>query len=253
MRTLIYDLEISPALAWVYEMYDANVIKVERPAYIMCFAYKWDGEGGVRVVAQTDFPDFYEQCPYDDWEVVAKLHKLMDEADVVVAHNANKFDNKIASARFLLQGFDPPSPYKTVDTLTAARRYFRIGKNSLDYLGQALDIGEKSKTRHHELWYACVEGDKNAWQKMKRYCRQDVVLLQGLYDRIRPYITNHPNVALMENKEDGCPKCGASGMMQYRGYSYTNVGTYHRVQCLACGGWSRERTQDGPKPKYTNA
>lgn len=253
MRTLLYDLEITPALGWTYEMWDANVIEVERPAYIMCFAYKWDGDDRVHVVAQTDFPEYYENHPYDDHMVVTKLHELMDDADVVVAHNAAKFDNKIAATRFLMHGMVPPSPYKTVDTLTAARRYFRTGKNTLDYLCKTLDIGMKPEVTHSKLWRRCVDGDMDAWKKMKRYCKHDVELLDGLYQTLRPFISNHPNLAVL-GRMDSCPKCGATHA-QSRGLARTNVATYRRFQCNECGGWfrSREPMKDAPKPMFVNA
>lgn len=253
MNILLYDLEISPALAWVYEMYDANVIRVERPAYIMCFAYKFYGTNRVHAVAQPDF-DMYEDQPYNDYMVVYKLHQLMDMADIVVAHNANKFDNKIAMSRFLMHGMNPPSPYKTVDTLTAARRLFRMGKNSLDYLCEQLELGHKPDVTHAKLWHGCVEGDEKSWRLMKQYCKHDVELLDGLYKNLLPFISNHPNVAILGGRIDACPKCGGTHMHS-RGKAHTNVATYRRWQCQDCGGWHRERIQDrdSGKPTYVNA
>ena len=52
----------------------------------------------------------------------APIFATLDEADIVVAHNAKKFDNRVAAARFMYHGFLPPSPFKTVDTPLAARR-----------------------------------------------------------------------------------------------------------------------------------
>lgn len=250
--TLFYDLEIAPLLGWAYDVWDANIIRVERSPYIMCFAYKWLGDGGVQAVAQPDFPKWYADEPYDDHFVVLNLHMLLDAADVVVAHNANKFDNKVAAARFLDHGMRPPSPYKTVDTLTAARRFFRLGNNSLDKLCQRLGVGEKTQVRHHDLWPACIDGDMEAWEQMVTYCKRDVELLEGLYTRLAPYMTNHPNVAHIGSRKDACPRCG-SDKLQYRGYAYTNVSTFRRLQCTSCGAWSRERLSTGDRPTVTNA
>lgn len=169
-RVLVYDLEIAPLLGWAYEVWDATVIKVERPPYIMCFAWKWLDESVVNVCAQPDFESFYADEPHNDYFVALQLHLLLNEADAVIAHNAAKFDNKVAMARFLDHGMKPPSPFKTIDTLQAARRYFRMGNNSLDKLCERLGLGTKTRERHHDLWPACIDGDLEAWEQMKTYC-----------------------------------------------------------------------------------
>jgi hypothetical protein len=231
-------------------MWDARVVKVERDPYIMCFSYKWLGESDVHVVAQPDFY-MYEQDPYDDSMVVDRLWDLMDEAEIVVAHNARKFDNRVATARFIANNLTPPSPYKTVDTLQAARRYFRFGSNSLQDLCAKFHIGSKAEQTHGKLWHKCLEGDMEAWEQMKHYCKQDTLLLEGLYYHLRPYISNHPSVTV-DVAEEGCPKCGSKSL-QYRGYSHTTVSSYRRFQCNDCGGWGRERVAEKAHPKHTNA
>lgn len=239
---LLYDLEIAPLLGWAYEVYEANIIKVERQPYVMCFAWQWLGDERIQVCAQPDFPDWYAKEPYDDHFVALQLHRLLDAADCVVAHNASRFDNKVAAARFLDHGMAPPSPYRTIDTLTAARKYFRLGNNSLDKVCQRLGIGEKAEKRHHDLWPKCIDGDLDSWELMKEYCKRDVELLAGLYARLAPFITTHPNMGTMADGT-GCPRCGAK-RLQSRGHSYTQVGSYRRYQCIECGGWCRERLAD---------
>lgn len=233
-KVLLYDLEISPILAWVYDMYDTNVVQVERPKYIMSFAYKWLGDTNINVVAQPDFIR-YRRDKYSDKDVVIALHALMNEADIVVAHNANGFDNKVANARFLYHGFPPPSPYVSVDTLQIARRNFKMGANSLQFLCEQLDIGTKSTVRHHDLWRRCIDGDSNSWELMKEYNKHDVELLEALYLRLRPFAHNHPVVGIL-----GCPKCGSLNVQQ-RGTQRSKTTTYHRFHCQDCGAWSRTR------------
>ena len=240
MRTLIYDLEISPMLGWAYEMWDARILHVEREPHIMAVGYKWLGEdGSAHCLTQPDFEDAYKRDPYSDARLVMHLWDLMDQADIVVAHNARKFDNRVAQARFLLNDMVPPSPFKTVDTLQAARRFFRFGSNSLNDLCKKLEIGQKPETTHAKLWHKCLGGDMEAWEKMRDYCKNDVELLEDLYLRLQPYITNHPNVTMFDSLT-GCPTCGST-KLQYRGIQHTNTLSYRRVHCQNCGAWSRER------------
>lgn len=240
-KTLLYDLEISPILGWVYEMWDARVIKVEREPYIMSLSWKWLGESGVNNTTIQD--------DVDDRDVCLILWDLMNEADIVVAHNAKKFDNRVAAARFVQHEFKPPSPFKTVDTLMASRRFFRFPTNSLNDVCHRLGLGEKPKTTHAGLWHDCIGGDEKSWKKMVKYNNNDVILLERLYKRLLPYISNHPSVSV--NKESGCPRCG-SNKLQSRGYAHTNVSTFRRLQCQSCGSWSRERIAEPDRAKLVS-
>jgi hypothetical protein len=235
-RVLLYDLEVSPMLGWAYDRWDTRLIHVEHESFIMCFAWKWLDEKKVHTFTAKN---------RDDLELCELLHSLMDEADIVVAHNADRFDNRVANARFLYHRLTPPAPYKTVDTLKAARRHFKYSSNSLNNLCSMLDIGCKSKDTHSDLWRSCLDGDEKAWRKMLKYNKQDVILLEELYLTLRPYISNHPNVTVYD-EVDGCPKCGSPNT-RYRGYETTRSLRYRRVYCNDCGAWSRERASDGSR------
>jgi DNA polymerase elongation subunit (family B) len=253
MKILLYDLEITPILGWSYGIWNTNIIEVERSAYIMCFSYMWYGEKkkDIKCISQIDFPSNYKSHPYDDGKITKKLHELLEEADIVIAHNAKGFDNKVAMGRMIYHNMLPPSPFATIDTLTVFRSKFKFSSNSLDKLGQELKIGRKTKTTHGKLWRDCVGGDRKAWAKMIRYCKQDVWLLHNLYERARPYISNHPNIS--HHDIDICPRCGSRNL-HYRGYRHTNTSSFRRIQCMDCGGWTRERLHDKnlPRPKYVN-
>lgn len=250
VRILLYDLEVTPMLAWVYGMYQTNVIEVEQYPYILCFSYRWLDEKKIHSHSLVDYPARYKKDDTDDYDVVKELHSLLDEADIVVAHNANGFDNKVANARFLAHNLSPPSPYKTVDTLSVARSRAKFSSNKLDLLGQQLHLGRKTKETHGSLWRACIDGDSKAWAKMVKYCEQDVKLLVSLYERLLPYINNHPNIAVISGREDACPRCGGR-RIHSRGTRSTNAKTYRRFQCYDCGAWLSERTSD--KEEFTSS
>jgi hypothetical protein len=241
-RVLLYDLEISPILGWVYDMYDANVLRVERPKHLMSIAWKWLDEEHINVMALPDFPG-YSHNKHSDRGLVKVLRELLNEADIVIAHNATGFDNKIASARMAYHNILPPSPYQTVDTLTVARRNFKFGANSLQFLSEQLGLGSKTQVRHHDIWHLCLEGDLEAWEQMCEYNKHDVELLEALYYKLRPFMHNHP---LVGNK--GCPVCGSSNV-QSRGQRRTKTATYTRFHCQDCGSWSRERLAQPQKPQ----
>jgi len=251
-RVLVYDIEVSPTLGWTYGQWQTNVLRVEREPHLLCFAYHWLGEdASVKCVSLVDFPARYTADPYDDSLVVKALWALLDEAEVVVGHSANGFDNRVANERFLYHRLGPVSPYGTVDTLQVARRMFREGSNSLDNLCRKLDIGGKPEKKHAQLWRSCIDGDATSWMYMVEYCKEDVRLCEELYLRVRPFIPNPPNMALISGTPGACPKCGSSNL-QKRGVTKSLVGTYQRVRCMTCGGWSRARLgeKNASKPEF---
>lgn len=235
-RVLVYDIETSPILSHVWQLYEANSLEVIKDWYMLCFAYKWLGEKKTHVVALPDFKH-YKKHPEDDSKVVKKLWELFNEADIVIAHNGDKFDQKKSNARFIQHELLPPEPYASIDTLKVARKYFKFSSNKLDDLGDYLKVGRKVQTGGYSLWQGCMAGDTKAWNKMKRYNKQDVVLLEEVYLKLRPWISNHPAITFgMRN----CSNCGHDHLNK-AGYKRTKTAEYQRYRCYNCGAYSRER------------
>lgn len=236
MKVLIFDIETAPNLGYIWEKYEQNVIAFKQERYLLSFAYMWLSDEKVHVKALPDYK-LYKKEPQSDFCLVADLWKLFDEADVIIAHNGDGFDIKMANAAFMKHGLKPPEPYKTVDTLKVARQKFRFNSNKLDDLGDLLKLGRKVKTGGFDLWLGCLKGDKASWKLMKEYNGQDVVLLKDVYLKLRPWMTNHPNFNLGRDV-NCCPVC-QSNHLQSRGFGITATTKYQRYQCQDCGKWSR--------------
>jgi predicted RNA-binding Zn-ribbon protein involved in translation (DUF1610 family) len=184
--------------------------------------------------------------------MLKRIHKLMDEADAVVHYNGTKFDVPTLNKEFLLHKLSPPSSYRQIDLYSTAKSRFRFASNKLDYIAQQLGIGKKHKHEGFELWVKCMNNDANAWATMETYNKQDVELLEGVYNIFRPWIRNHPNVALYTDSEHNvCPLCGGSRLTR-RGFAYTTTGRYQRYQCRDCGHWSRDRTGISGQPNLVS-
>jgi hypothetical protein len=241
MKTLIIDIETSPVLAKVWGLWKQNIglEQIEEDWFIMSFAAKWLDAPEVMYQDCRDYIDDYEN---PDFKLLENLHALLDEADFVVAHNGDKFDIKKINARFILNDFEPPSTYRTIDTLKIAKKHFAFTSNKLAFLtgklceDQKLDHG---KFAGFKLWKECLMGNEEAWQEMEDYNIMDVVSLEELYLKLRPWFSSHPNVNTDEEAAEGCScsKCGGTEL-QKRGFYYTNKGKYQRYKCTSCGGWS---------------
>jgi DNA polymerase III epsilon subunit-like protein len=177
------------------------------------------------------------------------IHKLLNQADVVVHYNGKKFDVPTLNKEFLLNKMPPPAPYRQVDMLQVSRGNFRFQSQKLDYVAQQLGLGKKTAHEGFQLWVKCMENDPKAWARMKQYNMNDTVLLEKVYLEMLPWIKNHPNANLY-NDRPGCPRCG-SKHTQARGLARTIGGVYQRYQCKDCGGWSKGTKAIPGKPKQT--
>lgn len=241
-RVLVYDIETSPNLAYVWGKYQQDVIAFKQEWELLSFSWKWLGESKVYAVGRNG---------YDEETLVLRLHELFTQADVVIAHNGDKFDQKKCNAKFLEYSLDPPSPYKSVDTLKVAKRYFKLNSNKLDDIGSILGVGRKVQTGGFSLWLGCMENDPKAWVKMLRYNKQDVVLLEKIYLKLRPWMDNHPALNVIDDRPQSCPKCGHS-KLEARGWAVTKVAKRRRFQCQSCGGWSQSRNSVRTDVQFVN-
>lgn len=223
-KVLLIDLETSPNLGYIWEKYEQNVLSFVTERDLLSFSYKWEGEKSVKVCS-------LEECTIK--ELVGKLHKLFNEAEIIIAHNGDNFDIKMSNTFFINHGFNPPSPYKTIDTLKIARSKFKFNSNKLNDLGEYLGLGKKVETGGFGLWLGCLKGDKKSWALMRKYNKQDVALLEKVYLKLRSWGTNLPTakVGLV------CPACGSS-KLQSRGWQVNKVFKSKRFQCQNCSKWS---------------
>lgn len=244
-RIILIDIETSPIIGMVWEMWDAKVLKAIEPTKIISVAWKVLGEKITHCKAICDYKG-YRANQVDDYELIHDTWKVLDEADIVIAHNGIAFDIKKLNVRFVHYGLLAPAYYTSVDTLKVAKKYFKFDSNSLDSLVKYLGIGEKMETGGFQLWVDCLAGDRDAWKRMKTYNVHDVILLEEVYLRLRPYMVNHPNLNVIANDIEKlhCATCMSSELTK-RGWSNTQAGRKQRYQCGSCGSWST-----GPYEKY---
>ena len=228
MKVLIWDLETGGVNA-----FRANL------GFVLNFGYKWLGEKATKVLTVDQFPGWFStDSSIDDRLLVAAALRIMERADLLVAHYGDKFDRRFFQGRCVIHGLTPPPPTKQRDTWAIARRAFNFSSNRLGALADTLGLPEQ---KHHKTrdewpgwWFRAMSGDTRAIHAMARYCRQDVLTLEQVYLRIRAYDLPHPRLT-----GDGtvCGVCG--GAVQFRGFSCVGVYRYRRFQCIKCGKWGR--------------
>ncbi len=239
-RILFFDIETSSLTVKTWRTYQADAIKVVSTWQMLCWSAKWqDGKHITRTLA--DYED-YDPATNCDKALTTELAGLLAEADIIIGHNSDKFDTKKVNTRMIIHGLPPIPQAKSVDTLKLARQRFAFHSNKLDTLGDLLGVGRKAQTGGYDLWEQCLAGDQRAWRKMAKYCKQDVVLLEAVYNKLRSWATNHPNVSVLNEIEDGCKVCGSTNLRR-KGWNYEKTGKTQRWLCNECGHWQRGKFQ----------
>lgn len=249
---LVYDIETAPAMVYTWDAFDTNIIATERDWSVLMFSYKWLNQGAkAHPVAIWHNPKYVKGWLDDQW-AMERLHALFDAADVIIAHNGDRFDRRKANARFLFHGMEPPSPYQQVDTLKVARREFANYKNSLDELGRVyLDERKAPSGTFETLWKPCMIGDEKAQRRMVTYANRDVVLLEKWYNKVLPWMgmpgkPGAPNLGHWSKGDLVCPKCGNSHVQinRWDKLHRTSASEFPTVKCIGgCGGYSRLRNR----------
>lgn len=252
MKILFLDIEIAPRLGYVWGLWNNNISLKQLAAdtYILNWGAAWLGEDEVMFDA-LHYHKRWKSDPQDDYEVCASIWKLLDEADIVVAHNGDQFDTRVLNGRFLKHGMEPPSTYRTIDTLKIARRKFKLASNKLDFLATYLGLGEKIDTGGFELWRNIVENQcTESFDKMVAYCNHDVELLEEVYLALRAWDDKHPAVVTIE--DPGTPICNACGSdnVKKNGTYATNTQIYQKYKCSDCGHNLRSRQAEKLKRSH---
>ena len=230
-NTSMLDIETAPNLAHVWGLFKQNVSvnQIIDSSYTLCWSAKWYKEDTI----------FFDSVHQSSTKSMLKgIHKMLTEADAIVHYNGTKFDIPTLNTEFVTHGMKPPAPAKQIDLYKVVKDRFRFPSNKLEFVAPALGVGTKGKTGGHELWIRCMAGDDEAWKTMEAYNIKDVVLLEKVYDKLKPWIRHHANHNLYSEGEVVCPNCGSTHY-QRRGFAYTTVGKYRRYQCQDCGAWFR--------------
>jgi len=230
-KILVFDIETSfmENYTWGTFKQDIAINQIKNDWNMICWSAKWLFSDEVIHDRLTG----RESKRKDDKRITKSLWKLLDEADIVVAHNGDSFDIKKANARFLYHDLGLPSPYRSVDTLKIARKNFRITSNKLDYLCKFLGLETKINTGGSELWIKCMNGDEEALEQMDVYCQNDVKILESLYLKLRPYDKSHPKIGLYMDNSSLCHNCGSKNVKE-KGF-YTTLAHKYKYKRCECG------------------
>ena len=241
-RILAMDIETSPHKVWTFNTYKAFIppIQIIDPTRVISWAAKWHGKPGVLFASE-----------YHNLDHIHSMWTLLDEADVLVTYNGNRFDIPHLNREFQRRGMGQPSPYVSVDLYRVIKRDQIWASHKLAYLTEQLGLSGKLENGGFQTWLDCLQSEdaerqRRAWNKMRRYNKRDVVTTEELFDEVRHLVTNIPHTALYtgaKHLNPACPQCESENVTQ-QGYRRTKTRRYARYQCQDCAKWFSETRSD---------
>lgn len=243
-KILVFDIETAPLISYHWRHWKQNIYseqRIEDNWPILTWSAKWLFEDKMYSMKMTPS----EAIKRDDKRVVEGLWRMIEEADILIAHHGLKFDIPMMNGRFLLHNLPPPSSYLVVDTKNHLKRIVSLPSYKLDDLCKYFGLEGKIKT-DFSWWTKFMEGDPEAIDKMQEYNDKDVYQLEELYLHIRPWLKPHPNLSLFSiNGSQCCPSCSSTKATEIGNYN-TYVNSYPEYRCDDCGHNYRGRKTNTP-------
>ena len=246
IKRLFFDIETSPNIGMFWTSgYKLNIghENIIKERAIICICYKWAGEDKIYSLHWDN-----EQ---NDKLLLEKFIKVANEADELIGHNGDRFDLPWIRTRCLYHRIPVFPVYTTLDTLKFARSKFKFNSNRLDYIAKFLGIGQKSHTEY-DLWKKIVlYKDREALEYMIDYCKNDVNILELVYNELATYLPAKTHHGVLNGGEKySCPECGSENMI-FSKKRMTALGTSRiQIQCKDCGKYHTisERLYNSSKP-----
>lgn len=207
---------------------------------LLCFTWMEAGEKKPHIIKITDYPNFKKDCT-DDSALVKDTIKILSGADMWFTWYGARHDIPLINTRALKHGYTTLPPVPHVDGWRVSKYKLRLPSNRLQMVSSFFGLNEKTPL-DADQWARARAGHRPSLEYVYAHGLQDVVVTRDVYNVVRPLVTDHPNVGVMNGITDGCSVCGVKGKMQKRGRSISNRRIRQRYQCQNCGAWSRGRS-----------
>lgn len=244
VKTLYFDIETTLAKSYHWGQWQQNLsVKQQiQESHMLSHAWAWgDGE----VFSSVLTPE--EVLNQDDERIVYEIWSLLDNCDIVVAHNGKRFDVKKVNGYFLKYGLPKPSSYKVIDTLEIAKKHFNLPFKSLEYLAKFLNVELKQDSGGIQTWIDCDRGNPEALATMEFYNCGDVVTLREIHNKLKGWDNNGVNIALYNDNHDTlCTHCGGDDISVITDkFAYTPQRKYQLYRCNSCKAVLRGNKKEG--------
>lgn len=223
-KVLVYDIETSYnivkawRIGWEVKIMHGDILHERK---IICISYKWLGEDQVYNLTWD--------ANQDDKFMLEQFIDVMNEADVLVAHNGDRFDLKWIKTRAFVHELPMLIDYPQFDTLKVAKKKFMFNSNALDYISKLIgDLG-KIKT-NMKLWDDIIlRKCPEAMKDMIAYCNMDVIQLEKVYNRIVSWEKPKTHVGVLQGKTRQTSPISGGVNIELVKSTVTNRGTVKHI------------------------
>lgn len=230
-KRLFFDIETSPNIGFFWTSgYKLNIpySNIIKERSIICICYKWEGEDEVYSLNWDN--------NQDDKKMLEQFVKVANTAEELTGHNSDKFDLPWILTRCLFHKIPMFPVYNTIDTLQHSRRKFKFNSNRLDYIAKYLGFDGKTDT-DFDMWKSIVlSDDREALAKMVEYCKNDVIILEKVYNELSKYVPSKVHYGVLNGgTKSSCPECGGNNTSISK-KRVSAAGTIKiQMQCNDCG------------------
>ena len=240
-KILFYDIETTPLLAYIWRP-GKQVVRHQQLQkgkwsrnHIICVTYCWDDDKPAKAIGWG----YREQ---DTARVVEKFDSIIQQADITIGKNSDRFDVKHINAQRMFAGLPgmPEWANYTEDLEKQMRKQFNLPSQSLDYISEQLGFGGKIGMEFKD-WVNIVEQTRGdgllAYKKMLEYGCKDVEDTRAIWNHCLQHFTPKFNMATWNDKEMVCKTCGSS-QIHKNGTRIGGQTIYQQFFCNEHGGYA---------------
>lgn len=202
----------------------------------LAFGYKFLDDKKPRVLSITEYYPPCKKCGRvatdTDKLLIEDAHKIISSSDMLVSWYGKGFDIPFLNTRAVEAGLPPLPPIPHVDLYFTARTHLKLSSNRLASAQDFLQLPVSKTAILKRTWREAQAGIPSALKYVVDHCEKDVLVLEGAYLKLRPFVLTHPRVAGL----GPCRVCGST-KLQKRGLSLlvSTKTPRQRVQCSSCG------------------
>lgn len=205
---------------------------------VLTFGSKIVGEGQPKILNILDYTGSDGDLLRAEKRMLKDISARMLEADVWLGHYAVYYDVPFLNTRLLYHNLPVlPANFPLIDTWRVSRNRLKLRNNRLATISAFLKTLDEKDAIKPEAWLRALGGHRPSMSTIVEHNRRDVLVLEEVYNRLRPLVLDHPNKGLVDGR-GGCGVCGAN-KLQKRGFHITRTRKYQRFQCRSCGAWSK--------------
>lgn len=209
---------------------------------VLTFGFKFVGRGKPTVLNILDYRTSDGDLIKAEKKLLKDVTAALLDSDCWLSHfgSTGLYDLNFINSRLIYHNLPvlPTATHPQIDTWKIAKKYLKLRNNRLITISEFLGTEDEKDAIKPEAWLRALGGNRAAMDVIVEHNRRDVLVLEEVYNRIKPLMADHPSVAKMDGRE-GCPTCGEN-KLQKRGVHVTRTRRYQRYQCQSCGGWTKD-------------